>query len=270
MRVQLAPHLVVDDEAHNYYPVVFINEFWLLRDHLIPLNASVSTLTLSLSLSGLSGWKFMMYNQMEESFKMQARDRRLSQRAGRRGRQHAGRASWGRARAWAMSREHTGCSRGLASCQLHPVQGWPASCSTSCSASSSSSSSSAFSAISASSASTSIPERLQAVLCGPAAPAVQQKLVDAAECPPHHQLAAALQRNFGAMADGESDTFKRVLLEGNPWFLGLTGAVSLLHSVFDVLAFKNDIGFWRGKKNVEGLSVRTILLNAFCQARPQS
>ena len=73
--------------------------------------------------------------------------------------------------------------------------------------------------------------------------------------------------NFGAMADGESDTFKRVLSEGNPYFLALTGAVSLLHSVFDALAFKNDIGFWRGKKNVEGLSVRTILLNAFCQVR---
>ena len=67
------------------------------------------------------------------------------------------------------------------------------------------------------------------------------------------------------MADGESDTFKRVLIEGNPYFLALTFSVSLLHSLFDVLAFKNDIGFWRGKKNVEGLSVRTILLNCFCQ-----
>ena len=75
------------------------------------------------------------------------------------------------------------------------------------------------------------------------------------------------QKNFGAMADGESDTFKRVLIEGNPYFLALTFSVSLLHSLFDMLAFKNDIGFWRGKKNVEGLSVRTILLNCFCQVR---
>ena len=67
------------------------------------------------------------------------------------------------------------------------------------------------------------------------------------------------------MGEGESDEFKRVLLEGNPYFLGITFSVSLLHSVFDVLAFKNDIGFWKGKKNVEGLSVRTILLNCFCQ-----
>ena len=67
------------------------------------------------------------------------------------------------------------------------------------------------------------------------------------------------------MGDGESDEFKRVLLEGNPFFLGLTFFVSLLHSVFDFFAFKNDIGFWKNKKSVEGLSVRTIGINCFCQ-----
>ena len=77
-----------------------------------------------------------------------------------------------------------------------------------------------------------------------------------------------MQKTMGAMADGESDEFKRILLEGNPVLLAVTFAVSLLHSVFDVLAFKNDIGFWKNKKNVEGLSVRTILINCFCQVRP--
>ena len=67
------------------------------------------------------------------------------------------------------------------------------------------------------------------------------------------------------MGDGESDELKRVLLEGNPIFLGLTFFVSLLHSVFDFFAFKNDIGFWKNKKSVEGLSVRTIGINCFCQ-----
>ena len=70
-----------------------------------------------------------------------------------------------------------------------------------------------------------------------------------------------MQRDFGAQADGESDELKRVLLEGNPYFLAITFFVSILHSVFDMLAFKNDIGFWRGKKNVEGLSVRTVAIN---------
>ena len=76
-----------------------------------------------------------------------------------------------------------------------------------------------------------------------------------------------VQQSWGAMGDGESDDFKRVLLEGNPFFLGLTFFVSLLHSVFDFFAFKNDIGFWKNKKSVEGLSVRTIGINCFCQVR---
>ena len=76
-----------------------------------------------------------------------------------------------------------------------------------------------------------------------------------------------MQRDFGAQADGESDELKRVLLEGNPYFLGITFFVSILHSVFDMLAFKNDIGFWKGKKNVEGLSVRTVGINCVCQVR---
>lgn len=78
---------------------------------------------------------------------------------------------------------------------------------------------------------------------------------------------SAVQRDMGMQADGESDELKRVLLEGNPIFLAITFAVSMLHSVFDVLAFKNDIGFWRNKKSVEGLSVRTVGINCFCQVR---
>ena len=57
-----------------------------------------------------------------------------------------------------------------------------------------------------------------------------------------------------------------MLLEGNPVLLVVTGAVSLLHTVFDMLAFKNDIGFWRQNKSMEGLSARTVVFNAACQA----
>ena len=39
----------------------------------------------------------------------------------------------------------------------------------------------------------------------------------------------------------------------------------MLHSVFDFLAFKNDIGFWKNNKSMEGLSARSILFNAACQ-----
>lgn len=39
--------------------------------------------------------------------------------------------------------------------------------------------------------------------------------------------------------------------------------VSLLHTVLEFLAFKNDIQFWRSRKSLEGLSIRTILFNIF-------
>lgn len=38
--------------------------------------------------------------------------------------------------------------------------------------------------------------------------------------------------------------------------------VSLLHTVFDFMAFKNDIGFWRDNKSMEGLSARSIIISA--------
>lgn len=75
----------------------------------------------------------------------------------------------------------------------------------------------------------------------------------------------ALQINTGLAQDGEADEVKRIFLEGNPYLLGLTMFVSLLHTVFDFLAFKNDIGFWRENKSMEGLSARSIVVNAFCQ-----
>ena len=56
-----------------------------------------------------------------------------------------------------------------------------------------------------------------------------------------------------------------MFIEGNPYFLALTFFVSLLHSVFDMLAFKNDIGFWKSNKSMQGLSATTIIINACCQ-----
>lgn len=67
--------------------------------------------------------------------------------------------------------------------------------------------------------------------------------------------------------EGESDDFKRVLIEGNPYLLAITFCVSLLHTAFDFLAFKNDIGFWKNNKSMEGLAARSIVINAGCQVR---
>ncbi|KAK8492140.1 hypothetical protein V6N11_082297 [Hibiscus sabdariffa] len=41
--------------------------------------------------------------------------------------------------------------------------------------------------------------------------------------------------------------------------------VSLLHSVFDFLAFKNDIQFWNKNKSMEGLSAKSVVVSFLCQ-----
>jgi len=65
---------------------------------------------------------------------------------------------------------------------------------------------------------------------------------------------AAKQQGGGSGA--ELDEIKRMLTETNPWFLGLTGLVSLLHVIFEMLAFKSDVSHWRQKRELVGVSVR--------------
>merc|ERR1712087_193870 len=69
----------------------------------------------------------------------------------------------------------------------------------------------------------------------------------------------------GLSSTEENDEVRRLLMESNPILLGVTMLVTLLHTVFDFLAFKNDIQFWQKTESVQGLSVRTIFLNAICQ-----
>jgi len=64
-------------------------------------------------------------------------------------------------------------------------------------------------------------------------------------------------------ADDDQDTIKQALLETSPYLLGITVVVSILHTVFEFLAFKNDIQFWRSRRSLEGLSVRSVLFNIF-------
>ncbi|CAO3593202.1 unnamed protein product [Absidia cylindrospora] len=70
---------------------------------------------------------------------------------------------------------------------------------------------------------------------------------------------------MGGMSSSETDEIKRMFLETNPVLLAVTISVSLLHSLFEMLAFKNDIAFWKKKDNSTGVSVRSIIVNIFFQ-----
>ncbi|CAP30226.2 Protein CBG10971 [Caenorhabditis briggsae] len=61
----------------------------------------------------------------------------------------------------------------------------------------------------------------------------------------------------------DDDSIKVALLETNPILLGITIVVSMLHTVLELLAFKNDIQFWKSRKDLVGLSVRSVLFNIF-------
>lgn len=75
--------------------------------------------------------------------------------------------------------------------------------------------------------------------------------------------------NPGQMTAGgsgeEFEDFKRILIDSNAYLLATTGVVSILHMIFEMLAFKNDVSHWRSKKDNVGTSVRTILANVFMQ-----
>eukprot|EP00708_Paratrimastix_pyriformis_P002310 GAFH01001052.1.p2 GENE.GAFH01001052.1~~GAFH01001052.1.p2 ORF type:complete len:641 (-),score=243.38 GAFH01001052.1:133-1776(-) len=96
---------------------------------------------------------------------------------------------------------------------------------------------------------------------------MQVRMSHNVQSPRTYQFLFSMLRSFemqGAMMGmGESDidSIKHMLKDTNPLLLGVTVLVTLLHSVFDFLAFKNDISFWKNNKNLEGLSVRSIFLN---------
>ncbi|XP_042470318.1 cleft lip and palate transmembrane protein 1 homolog isoform X1 [Zingiber officinale] len=136
-------YINVEPTTGNYFPTVFFNEFWLLKDKLLPLNDSMTEVPLNLELGPISLTKWQFFLQIEQAF------------------------------------------------QVH--------------------------------------------------------------------------RSYGSMLEGEADELKRVFLEGNPYLLGVTMIVSLLHSVFDFLAFKNDIQFWNKNKSMEGLSAKSVIVNFVCQ-----
>ncbi|KAH9948341.1 cleft lip and palate associated transmembrane protein [Amylocystis lapponica] len=65
------------------------------------------------------------------------------------------------------------------------------------------------------------------------------------------------EKQQGGGSGGELDEVKRMLVETNPYFLALTGIVTLLHMVFEMLAFSSDVSHWRQKQELVGVSIVT-------------
>ncbi len=44
------------NEEGNYFPIVYFEEFWMLRDKLVPMNDTVAEVSLVLRIKSLSFW----------------------------------------------------------------------------------------------------------------------------------------------------------------------------------------------------------------------
>lgn len=73
--------------------------------------------------------------------------------------------------------------------------------------------------------------------------------------------------NLKALGFGEDDVdeIKGIFTDTNMYFLTLTFFVTVFHLLFDFLAFKNDINFWKNRKNTVGLSTRVIIWRCVSQ-----
>lgn len=68
-----------------------------------------------------------------------------------------------------------------------------------------------------------------------------------------------MQESFGF--ETNMDDVKEMVLDTNVYLFSITMIVSLLHTLFEFLAIKNDIQFWRNIESHKGLSLRTFYLN---------
>jgi hypothetical protein len=82
----------------------------------------------------------------------------------------------------------------------------------------------------------------------------------------HFDEALKMLEGYVGKDSEEPDNLRRMATETPPWLLAVTFAVTLVHLMFDVLAFKNDIAFWRGRKSMEGLSTNNVVAGLVCEA----
>ncbi|KAG8240246.1 hypothetical protein J437_LFUL004706 [Ladona fulva] len=80
----------------------------------------------------------------------------------------------------------------------------------------------------------------------------------------HLEMALKTLKSMG-FSDKDIDEVKSIFADTNLWLLCLTVFVASIHLLFDFLAFKNDVSFWRRREDMVGLSTSSVLWRAFSQ-----
>uniref|UniRef100_A0ABI7VQ81 Lipid scramblase CLPTM1L n=1 Tax=Felis catus TaxID=9685 RepID=A0ABI7VQ81_FELCA len=78
----------------------------------------------------------------------------------------------------------------------------------------------------------------------------------------HMQDAVYSLQQFG-FSEKDADEVKGIFVDTNLYFLALTFFVAAFHLLFDFLAFKNDISFWKKKRSMIGMSTKAVLWRGF-------
>ena len=75
----------------------------------------------------------------------------------------------------------------------------------------------------------------------------------------------AMQEKSLGISEKESEEMRGMFVHTNPVLLYSTIGVSVLHLLFDMLAFKADFQFWRSVETTAGLSRRAVVMNFFME-----
>lgn len=76
----------------------------------------------------------------------------------------------------------------------------------------------------------------------------------------------SLQQQVGiGFSEKDVDDVRRLISDTSIYLLTATLIASLLHLLFEILAFQSDITFWQQNKSLAGLSVRSVVCEVFSQ-----
>ena len=60
----------IDKRTGNYFPTIYFNEFWLMKDKLVAINETVTELILNLELGPIGLTKWQIFLQIDQSFQI--------------------------------------------------------------------------------------------------------------------------------------------------------------------------------------------------------